>query len=130
MVNEKEILKDILVGEEETISNLATIIKKAKEIFVVEKTGKIIFKNYSKLKNNEKICLLLIGKYFSKRLDIIKDHSVKISEMAEELGIPSTTLSAPLQSLKTKGIILKDKEQYRINPHRIEEVINSFSKSD
>jgi DNA-binding transcriptional ArsR family regulator len=129
LVNEREILKDILVKEGDTISNLATIVKKAKEIFVVEdKTGKVIFRNYSKLKNHQKIYALLVGKYFSRRLDIVKDHAMNISEISTELSIPTTTLSSPLKSLKDEGVILKDKERYRVNPHRIEETMNNFFK--
>jgi len=127
MSNEKDILKDIIVGEEESIKNLKEVVKKAKNIFAVEeKSGKIIFKNYSKLKNHEKICALLIGKYFAKRFGIIKDHAIEGSMMSKELNIPQTTLSAPLKTLKEKAIILSEKGKYRINPHRIEEVVNNF----
>jgi predicted transcriptional regulator len=50
------------------------------------------------------------------------------SEISNELGIPQTTLSAPLKSLKNEGLILNDKGKYRINPHRIEEIIDDLKK--
>lgn len=129
MTNEKEILKDILAKEEDVVQNLSQIVKKAKEFFLIEeKSGKTIFKNFSKLKNHQKICALLIGKYFSKRLDIIKDNSMSGSELSDELNIPQTTLSAPLKTLKEDGLILNEKNKYRINAHRIEEIIDSFKK--
>jgi biotin operon repressor len=129
MKNEKEILKDILAGEGDMIQNLSEIIKKAKEFFLIEETsGKILFKNFSKLKNHQKICALLIGKDFSKRLDIIENNSMSGSEISNELNIPQTTLSAPLKSLKEDGFILSEKNKYRINSHRIEEIIDSFKK--
>lgn len=129
MTNEKDTLKDILVSEEDVIQNLSEIVKKAKEIFVLEeKSGKIIFKNYSKLTNPQRIFVVLIGKYFAKRLNIINNNSMEISELSEELNIPQTTLSSPLKALKTKGLILYDKGKYRINPHRTEEIISSFEK--
>ena len=128
MSNEKEILKDILVDESDIVQNLANIIKNAKEIFVIEKkSGKVIFKNYSQLSNPQKICCILIGKYFANRLGIIDDYTTTISEISAELDIPQTTLSSPLKSLRQKGQILYEKSRYRINPHRIEEIINSFS---
>jgi hypothetical protein len=72
MTSEKDILKDMLISEEDSIANLASIVKKAKEVFGIEnKTGKVIFKDYSKLKNHQKILVLLIGRYFSMRLNII-----------------------------------------------------------
>lgn len=129
MSKEKEILKDILVDESDVIQNLASIVKKAKDIFVIEKeSGKVIFKNYSKLSNPQKICSVLIGKYFAKRLDIIDDHTATISEISEELDVLQTTLSSPLKSLRKTGQILYEKSRYRINPHRIEEIIKSILK--
>lgn len=126
---EKEVLKDILVSEEGIIHNLLEIVKKAKEIFVLEeKSGKIIFKNYSKLTNPQRISAILIGKYFAERLNIIQDNSMEGSEISNELNIPQTTLSAPLKSLKVKGLILSEKGKYRVNPHRIEEIISSFEE--
>lgn len=129
MKGEKDILKDILVEEEDAIQNLAEIVKKSKDVFVIEKqSGKIIFKNYSKLTNPQKICSLLIGKYFAKRLGIVNDHSVSVSEISKELNTPQTTLSSPLKSLRNAGFALYDKSRYRINPHRIDEVVESLFK--
>jgi len=129
MTNEKDILKDILVSEEDAIQNLSEIVNRAKKIFVLEaKSGKIIFKNYSKLTNPQRISAVLIGKYFAKRLNIVNNNSMENSELSEVLNIPQTTLSAPLKALKTKGLILYDKGKFRINPHRIEETISSFEK--
>jgi len=130
MTDEQEILKDILVDESDVVQNLASIIQKAKEIFVMEKdTGKVIFKNYSQLTHPQKICCILIGKYFAKRLKIKNDHTLSISEISNELDIPQTTLSSPLKSLRKTGHILYEKSRYRINPHRIEETVNLFSTS-
>jgi len=130
MTDEHEILKDLLVDESELIQNLASIIQKTKDIFVIEKeSGKIIFKNYSKLTNSQKISCILIGKYFAKRLGIIDDHTVAISEISSELEIPQTTLSSPLKSLRSYGAVLYEKSRYRVNPHRIEEIIDSILSS-
>jgi len=127
MTDEKEILKDMLIEESDVIQNLSSIVKKANQIFVIEKeSGKVIFKNYSKLTNPQKICCILIGKYFTKRLDIKDDHTATISEISKELDIPQTTLSSPLKSLRKTGQILYEKSRYRINPHRIEEIVESI----
>ncbi len=129
MKTEKDILKEIVAKEEDVIQNLSEIVKKAKEIFMVEEqSGKVIFKNYSKLKNHQKICAFLIGKYFAKRLGIIEDNTMSGSEISSELNVRQTTLSAPLKSLREDSFILEDKGKYRINPHRIEEIIDNFKK--
>jgi len=130
MTNEKDILKDILIDESDVIQNLAVIIQKAKDVFLIEKeSGKVIFKNYSGLIQPQKISCILMGKYFSKRLGITKEHTMSISELSVNLEIPQTTLSSPLKSLRKTGHILYKKSKYRINPHRIEEIINIFSVS-
>jgi len=125
MSKEKDILKDMLIDESDVVQNLANIVKKAKDIFAIEKeSGKAIFKNYSKLTNPQKICCILIGRYFANRLDIISDHTTTISEISKELDIPQTTLSSPLKSLRKTSQILYEKSRYRINPHKIEEIID------
>ena len=128
MSNEKEILKDILVDESEIIQNLGNIVKKAKDVFVLEKeSGKIIFKNYSKLTNPQKISCILIARYFATRLGLINDHTVTLPEISSELDIPQTTLSSPIKSLRKNGFVLYNKSRYRVNPHRIEEIIDAMS---
>lgn len=127
MIDEKEILRDLVVSEEDIIKNLVELVKKTKNIFAIEdKTGKIIFKNFSDLKNHEKICAILIGKYFAKKLEFIKDECMSISEISNELKIPQTTLSAPLKKVVDKGYVLKDDTKYATNHHRIEESINDY----
>ena len=46
MTDEKEILKDLLVDDEEVKKQLADLVIKAKNIFQIQKkNGKILFKN-------------------------------------------------------------------------------------
>ena len=127
MSDERELLKDLLVNETEIIKNLASTIQKVKKIFrIEEKSGKIVFNNYSKLTNPQRICCILMGKYFTNKLGIIEDSTAAVSDLSSELEIPSTTLSSPLKSLRKSGLILYDDSRYKINPHRIEEITNSF----
>jgi len=127
MIDEKEILRDLVVSEEDIIKNLVELVKKTKNIFAIEdKTGKIIFKKFSELKNHEKICALLIGKYFAKKLDFIDDENMSGSQISNELKIPQTTLPAPLKKIMDKGYVLKDDNKYYINHHRLEEAINDI----
>jgi len=105
MVDEKEILEKMLVDEGEVIKQLAGSVDMAKDIFVIEKqTGRIIFKDFGKLSDPQRICALLIGKYFAARLGIIKTNAFGVSEIAKELGRPITALSGPLNDLTKKRV--------------------------
>lgn len=129
MTDEKKILRDLVVGEEDVMKNLVELVKRTKNVILIEdRTGKIIFKNFSNLKNHEKICALLIGKYFAKKLEFVQDDCMSIAEIADELKIPQTTLSAPLKKVIDKGYVMKDDAKYYVNYHRIEEMINDYFK--
>ncbi|MEM4241895.1 MAG: hypothetical protein QXW08_07310, partial [Candidatus Nitrosotenuis sp.] len=50
MTDEQEILKKLLVEEKDVIRDLASLVEKAKEVFVIEKpSGRVIFKEFGKL---------------------------------------------------------------------------------
>ena len=83
MTSEKEILKKLLVDEEDILKDLSELVGKAKNIFVIERsTGKIFFKNFGKLTDPQRITALLVGRYFAEKLDIIDDDSMGVSEIA------------------------------------------------
>lgn len=125
--DENEILRELVVSKEDIIKNLVELVKKTKNVFVIEdKTGKIIFKNFSDLKNHEKICGLLIGKHFAKKLGFIDDECMTGSQISNEIKIPQTTLAAPLKKVVDKGYVLKDETRYYINYHRLEEIIDDI----
>jgi len=128
MADEKDVLKDLLVDEKDVIQDLANLVKKAKDVFVIEQsTGKVIFKDFGKLSNAQRVCVLLIGKYFATKLEIIKDASLSISEIGKELAIPMTTLSAPIGTLVSKGFVTKlPKRKYIIAYHRIKDVFRIY----
>ena len=130
MSDEHRILKDLVINENEIIDNLVSTIQKIKDFFRIEdKSGKIIFQNYSKLTNPQKICCVLMGKYFANRLSIIEDHTASVSELSSELDIPVTTLSAPLKSLRKSNWVLYAESRYKINIHQIDEIVDSLLKN-
>jgi len=129
MSEEKKILRDLVVDKQDIIANLAELVGKVKDVFVIEnETGKVIFKNFSKLKNHKKIYALLLAKHFAKKLEFIEDDSMSISQISNELKIADTTLSVPLQKVVKNGYVLKDDSKYSINYHRIEEVVADYFK--
>ncbi|MFZ0184384.1 MAG: hypothetical protein WAL88_06065 [Nitrosotalea sp.] len=126
MTNEEEILKKLLVDEKDILKDLENLVEKAKEIFVIEKSsGKIIFKNFNKLNDSQKVCALLAGKYFAKKSNIIKDYSLTVSEIGKEIGRPATALSGPLKQLLVKNYVQKMQDKkYEISYHRLQEILD------
>ena len=124
MTNEKEILKKLLVDEEGILKDLGEFVDKVKNIFVIERsTGKVFFKNFGKLTDPQRIAALLVGRYFAEKLDIINDDSMGVSEIADALGRPKTSLSGPLKDLSTKGYVEKmGNRKYRIAYNRIQNI--------
>jgi len=128
LTDEKEILKELLVDEKDVIKDLAKLVVKAKDVFVIEKSsGKIIFKNYGSLKDTARILILLIGKFFAGKLDLIEDNSMGVSEIAVELGRPNKNISGRLSELIKKGYVEKlSNRKYTIAYHRIPEIFDAI----
>ena len=128
MTSEKEILKKLLVDEEDILKDLSELIGKAKNIFVIERsTGKILFKNFGKLTDPQRITALLVGRYFAEKLDIIDDDSMGVSEIAGALGRPKTSLSGPLKDLSTRRYVEKtDNKKYKIAHNRIQDIFKTY----
>ncbi|MEM3172915.1 MAG: helix-turn-helix domain-containing protein [Candidatus Nitrosotenuis sp.] len=130
MTDEQEILKKLLVEEKDVIRDLASLVEKAKEVFVIEKpSGRVIFKEFGKLSDPQRICALLIGRYFAVKLGLLEDSSLGVSEIADELGRPKTALSGPLKDLGTKGFVEKlTNRKYVIAYHRIKDIFDAYFK--
>ena len=128
MSDEKEILKKLLVDENQVIKDLAVLVDKAKNVFVIEKnSGKVIFNEFGELTDPQRISALLIGKYFAEKLEVLEDSSLGISEIANELGRPKTALSGPMKDLIKKGYVEKlSNRKYVIAYHRIKEILNNY----
>lgn len=130
MTDEQEILKKLLVEEKDVIRDLASLVEKAKEIFVIEKSsGRVIFKDFGKLSDPQRISALLIGRYFAVKLGLLEDSSLGVSEIAGELGRPKTALSGPLKDLATKGYVEKlTNRKYVVAYHRIKDIFDAHFK--
>ncbi len=130
MTDEQEILKKLLVDEKDVVKELVSLVEKAKEIFVIEKSsGKIIFKNFGELIDAQRICALLSGRYFASKLGILEDHSLGVTEIAKELGRPKTALSGPIKDLTKKGFVIQlTTRKYAIAYHRIKDIFDAYFK--
>jgi hypothetical protein len=120
-MEEHEILEKLVVEEKDLTKELATVVGRASEIFRIERpSGKIVFKDFTGLSDKQRILAVLVGKYFARRLGIIEEPAMGISEIARELGRPVTALSGPIGDSVKGGLVerLSDRK-YRIAYHRI-----------
>ena len=122
----KEVLKELLLTEEDTIKKLKNLIGKTKYFVKLDqKTNKIVISSEYNFSNPEKILLYLLGKYFSKELKMNTQGGMEIQELEKESGIKTTTLSKPLGGLLYTGWIGQDSEKnYFIHHYQIEKLVN------
>lgn len=127
--DKKDLLKSLLVSEEDTLEILSELVELSKEYIKIEsKTGRVLFEDISKHTNIEKIELLLIGQYFSKELGLVSKHSLSSSEIGKILDIPTTTLSNPIGKLIKSNVLKKEGDEYRIAYYKIKEVLENMNK--
>lgn len=128
MSSKEDILKELLLTEEDTLEKLKTLIEKTKALVKIDqKTNKIVISTKFGFSNPEKILLFLIGKYFSKELDLCEKEGMDIQELEKESGIKRTTLSRPLGGLSYSGYITQDaQKKYLIHHYKIEETVQAL----
>lgn len=127
----EEILKGLIISEEDTKAQLQELVGKTKELFrIEEKTKKVILSPNLTFNNEEKILLYLIGKYFSRELHLVNEDKFKLKEISDDLGVKSTTLSKPLGQACSNGLVLKEGEFYSIAHYRIKDIVDSIIQKD
>jgi DNA-binding MarR family transcriptional regulator len=126
----KEILKDILLKEEDVLAQLERIVKLAKPfVKIEEKTGRIVLASEFPFTNNEKAFLFLLGRYLAYHSGVVKETTANMSDISDGLGIVATTLSAPLGRLVRDHVVTKtQKDRYQVNPYKIEAVLKEISQ--
>ena len=129
-MTENEILKKLVVDEKDTIQELKSLVDKAEEFFKIEKpTGRILFKKFGMLNDSQRICIVLIGKHFAKKLGIAETDSLGVSDISKELGRPLTAMPISLKPLTDRGFVEKlSGKKYRIAYHRLSEILDFVSK--
>ncbi len=128
MTDEEEILKKLVVEEKDVLRDLTNLVAKASQIFSVEKpSGRIIFKNFGKLNDSQRICAFLAGKYFAVKLGFVQDSAFSVGAIAKELTRPVTALSGPVKELVKKGFIEKLlTKKYLIAHNRLTEIFDEY----
>lgn len=128
MTDESEILKKLIVEEKDITREMEKLIDECSKYFQIEKpSGRILFKDFGSLSDKQRIAIVLLGKYFANRSRIIENPSLSISEIANELGRPMTTLSGNMRELVTKGYVeYLPGRKYRVAYHRIKDIIDDI----
>jgi len=124
----KEILKDLILREEDVLAQLQRIVKLAKPFLrIEEKTGRVVLSDDFQFANSEKIFLFLLGKYLAFHSGITKEAIASMSALSDGISVVRTTLPAPLKRLLDSHIVERpEKDTYRINPHKIESTLQDI----
>jgi hypothetical protein len=127
-MDENEILEQLVVEEKDLAKQLAKLVEQAGKVFKIERpSGRIVFEDFIRLSDKERILVLLIGKYFAGRLKIIEDAAMSISEIGSELGRPMTALSGPVRDLVKAGLVEHlPGRRYKVEYHRINHIFEQI----
>lgn len=128
--DERKVLNRLVVDKGAMIKDLEHLVEQAKDIFLIESPGgRIIFQDFGALSDERRILALLTAKYFAARLGLKNDNSLGISEIAQELGRPMTSLSGPVRSLIAEGYVEKlPIRKYTVAYNRMKEIIPEILK--
>jgi len=115
--DDKEIIRRLFVSRETLAERLNSIVELSKGVIqIVEESGDVFVEDGSALSNGEKIFLYLLGSYFSFKSGFKKTSTMQLGEIADKVGVPNTTIPAPMNGLISKKIVLKsEKGAYHIN---------------
>ncbi len=101
----RETISELISTEEDVIADLGMLVKKAKNLIQIDgNTGRTIV-NIFGYTQPEKILLVLIGRFFAYHAGLVQPKPMNLSAISSELGIPPTTLSAPLGKLVEDGLV-------------------------
>lgn len=122
-MSEKEILEKLLIDEKETLRRL--VEKSEKILRIDKKTGDaVIIAPRSKLTDRHLISIVLLGRYFSNKLDLASSEVMSTDEIAQKLNIKKEVVSARLSDLKRERIVeMISRAEYRISYANVETML-------
>ena len=124
-MDEKNPFEKLFVDEQTATEELQRRIGEASEIFVIEReTGRVIFKNFEKLSDNQRVAVILLGRYVAKKSGLDVSDTLGPSEIGRNIGKSRTSISGPITKLKSLGFIEAQSGVYRINPHMVGKVVD------
>ena len=114
---DKEIIMKLFVSKETLAERLTSIVDLSRGVIqIIQDSGEILIESSGDLKNSEKIFLYLLGAYFAYKSGLRKGPQMPLGEISDRVGVPSTTIPAPMNGLIREKIVLKtEKGLYQIN---------------
>ena len=128
-MEKRKILERLLIEEEK---KLETIVSKAENIVRIDRNSgePVILVPRSTLTVRQLIGAYMIGKYFSKELDLAETATVTTGELAEKLLLDLKVASARVSELKKERIIRSvSRGEYSILFPGIEALLDDIRKS-
>lgn len=125
----KEILKELVVSEEDL---LAEAVTRAKTLLAIEnKSGNVIVRvPKASLSARGLIGLHLTGRYFSNQMGKASSPSMSASELSAATGIEVSTVSARLTELVDAGSVQKiGKGEFAINPFLMNDFLQEVTSA-
>jgi len=115
--DDKRVISKLFVSQETLAERLNSIVELSNGVIqIVEESGDIFLEDSLNLSNTERIFLNLLGNYFSFKSGLKKSASMQLGEIADKLGVPITTIPAPMKGLTNEKVVIKsDKGSYQIN---------------
>ena len=125
-LSEKEILEKLLIDEKETLRRL--VEKSEKILRIDKKTGDtVIIAPRSKLTDRHLISIVLLGRYFSNKLNLAPSEVMTTDEIAQKLNIKKEVVSARLSDLKRERIVeMVSRAEYRISYANVETMLTEI----
>ncbi len=129
---EHSILSKLLYDEGEFLGRLEETIGRAMRFFRLEpRTGRVVLSDDAKRRKvNDQIRLLLVGRYFAWKLNIVGTDKMNYREIAVELNRPPTGISPELTELVRAGDLVRDEEGLVSMPfHRIDGTLRELEQT-
>lgn len=122
----KQSFKELIYDDEEEFEEL---IPKVKRLVMVRKDGRPILICDGALSQAEQIACMYIGHFFAHLMGLSEKASAKNSDIAEELGISSNTLTARVNELKKAKVITQvARGEHVISTVRLEKYLDGLIK--
>ncbi len=115
--DDKTIISKLFVKKEDMIERLNSVVSLCEGvIIIVQETGEVHLDDSVNVNNGEKIFLFLLAAYFSSKSGLRKSQEMSLSELANKLNVPLSTMPAPLSKMIEERLVIKtDRGCYSVN---------------
>lgn len=118
---------------EELVQDTATIVKeeteRAKRLFSFNEQGNVQLTRASEFKLQDQILVYLIAQQYAAYAEFIDEPTAEISDLEDDLGSESKTISARLSELKDQDYVESvSRGEYKINGQSIPDALDDLEQ--